>query len=157
MKSLKYVTPALLISTSICPCSTKILFTASNTESSLCTSHLMISHAPRAAEICRHSSFNFDSFLALAITVSPCEEKTSARDLPIPVLAPVIQMTRGFLVSIECYCFLPMSVRNSLRVFSSFRKAPSIALVVATEFNFSTPRMIIQRCCASITTATPSG
>ena len=37
------------------------------------------------------------------------------------------------------------------------RKAPSIALVTAKEFCFSTPRIDMHRCVASITTATPSG
>src|ERR1051326_7713397 len=47
--------------------------------------------------------------------------------------------------------------KNSFRVFWLSLKAPNIELVTATEFCFSTPRMIMQRCCASITTATPRG
>lgn len=45
------------------------------------------------------------------------------------------------------YCSSPrrMRVRNSIRVFSSFLNVPSIALVVATEFCFSTPRINMQR------------
>ena len=34
---------------------------------------------------------------------------------------------------------------------------PSIALVTANEFCFSTPRIDMHRCVASMTTATPSG
>src|SRR5262249_34312182 len=50
-----------------------------------------------------------------------------------------------------------ISSRNSIRVRASSWKTPSIALVTATEFCFSTPRIDMQRCAASITTATPSG
>ena len=38
-----------------------------------------------------------------------------------------------------------ISSRNSIRVRASSRKTPSIALVVATEFCFSTPRIDMQR------------
>ena len=44
-----------------------------------------------------------------------------------------------------------------MRVRELLRNAPSIALVTANEFCFSTPRIAMQRCVASITTATPSG
>jgi hypothetical protein len=37
------------------------------------------------------------------------------------------------------------------------RNTPSIALVMAREFCFSTPRMIMHMCCASMTTPTPWG
>ena len=50
-----------------------------------------------------------------------------------------------------------INARNSPRVRASSRKTPSIALVTATEFCFSTPRIIMHRCVASITTATPCG
>ena len=46
---------------------------------------------------------------------------------------------------------LPIRLRNSLRVFTSRRNWPSITEVVITEFCFSTPRIIMHRCCASIT------
>jgi len=49
-----------------------------------------------------------------------------------------------------------MSVRNSVRVATERRKLPSTAEVVIIEFCFSTPRIIMQRCCASMTTPTPS-
>ena len=44
-----------------------------------------------------------------------------------------------------------------MRVRALSRNAPSIALVTANEFCFSTPRIDMQRCVASQTTATPSG
>ena len=44
-----------------------------------------------------------------------------------------------------------------MRVRALLRNAPSIALVTANEFCFSTPRIDMHRCVASITTATPSG
>ena len=44
-----------------------------------------------------------------------------------------------------------------MRVRALSRKVPSMALVTAHEFCFSTPRIDMQRCVASITTATPSG
>ena len=47
--------------------------------------------------------------------------------------------------------------RNSSRVFASSRNDPSSALVIVFEFCFSTPRIIMQRCIASITTPTPRG
>ena len=49
------------------------------------------------------------------------------------------------------------SRRNSSRVFASSRNDPSSALVIVFEFCFSTPRIIMQRCMASITTPTPRG
>lgn len=49
-----------------------------------------------------------------------------------------------------------MSLRNSLRVEASRRKLPSMAEVTMLEFCFSTPRIIMQRCWASMTTPTPS-
>ena len=49
------------------------------------------------------------------------------------------------------------SARNSERVRASSLKEPSRHEVVMTEFCFSTPRIIMQRCFASITTATPAG
>ena len=50
-----------------------------------------------------------------------------------------------------------MSDRNSDRVSSSSRKTPSIDDVTAAECCFSTPRIIMQRWRASITTPTPCG
>src|SRR6185503_8540072 len=47
--------------------------------------------------------------------------------------------------------------RNSARVRASLRNVPRSELVTALEFCFSTPRIIMQRCCASITTPTPRG
>ena len=47
--------------------------------------------------------------------------------------------------------------RNSSRVFESSRKMPLSALVTAREFCFSTPRIIMQKWAASITTPTPVG
>src|SRR5204863_5542657 len=49
------------------------------------------------------------------------------------------------------------SLRNSSRVLASSRNAPRSALVTVFEFCFSTPRIIMQRWYASITTPTPSG
>ena len=46
---------------------------------------------------------------------------------------------------------------TSARVFGSDSNSPSMELVIAYEFCFWTPRIIMQRCCASITTATPLG
>jgi hypothetical protein len=40
----------------------------------------------------------------------------------------------------------PISVRNSVRVATEFRKLPSMAEVVIIEFCFSTPRIIMHRC-----------
>ncbi len=51
---------------------------------------------------------------------------------------------------------LPISWRNSIRVLQELRKAPSITEVFITEFCFSTPRIIMHMCLASITTATPA-
>src|SRR5436309_3486858 len=47
------------------------------------------------------------------------------------------------------------SRRNSSRVFASCSSAPRRALVTVLEFCFSTPRIIMQRWYASITTPTP--
>ena len=47
--------------------------------------------------------------------------------------------------------------RNSLRVCSWVLKTPRIAEVTVAECCFSTPRIIMQRCCASRMTATPCG
>src|SRR6266571_2676821 len=49
------------------------------------------------------------------------------------------------------------SLRNSSRVFASWSSAPRSALVTVLEFCFSTPRIIMQRWYASITTPTPCG
>ena len=46
---------------------------------------------------------------------------------------------------------------NSARVSAFSRKAPSMAEVTALEFCFSTPRISMHMCIASITTATPRG
>ncbi|MNY41593.1 hypothetical protein D3C86_1764220 [compost metagenome] len=56
----------------------------------------------------------------------------------------------------SCQLFRPMSCRNSWRVLLDSRKAPSITEVLITEFCFSTPRIIMHMCFASITTATPA-
>src|SRR3989338_5473564 len=53
--------------------------------------------------------------------------------------------------------FLLMSCMNSMRVLRSVRNAPSIVLVTQVAFCFSTPRMAMQRCRASMITATPKG
>src|SRR5262249_54776818 len=50
-----------------------------------------------------------------------------------------------------------ISSMNSARVSAFSRNAPSIAEVTAFEFCFSTPRMSMHMCSASITTATPRG
>src|ERR1700686_309372 len=50
-----------------------------------------------------------------------------------------------------------ISDRNSVLVSSSLRKQPSIEEVTAEECCFSTPRIIMQRWRASITTPTPCG
>ena len=47
--------------------------------------------------------------------------------------------------------------KNSDRVLTSVRNVPSIELVVASEFCFSTPRIIMHKWEASMTTATPRG
>ena len=47
--------------------------------------------------------------------------------------------------------------RNSSRVLGSSRKPPRSALVIVFEFCFSTPRIIMHRWNASITTPTPAG
>src|SRR5205823_10557832 len=49
------------------------------------------------------------------------------------------------------------SLRNSSRVLASCSSAPRSALVTVLEFCFSTPRIIMQRWYASITTPTPRG
>src|SRR5207253_8793418 len=49
------------------------------------------------------------------------------------------------------------SERNSERVRASSLKVPSKHDVFMTEFCFPTPRIIMQRCFASTTTATPEG
>src|SRR5439155_7634047 len=49
------------------------------------------------------------------------------------------------------------SRRNSSRVFASSSSAPRSALVTVLEFCFSTPRIIMHRWYASITTPTPRG
>jgi len=50
-----------------------------------------------------------------------------------------------------------MSVMNSSRVLEFVWNAPRMALVTTVEFCFSMPRMRMQRCSASVTTATPRG
>ncbi|MNT83720.1 hypothetical protein D3C72_2236290 [compost metagenome] len=47
-------------------------------------------------------------------------------------------------------------LRNSLRVAALSRNSPSITEVTIEEFCFSTPRIIMHMCCASMTTATPA-
>src|SRR6476619_5960686 len=49
------------------------------------------------------------------------------------------------------------SERNSERVRASSLKVPSKQDVFMTEFCFSTPRIIMQRCFASTTMPTPAG
>ena len=44
-----------------------------------------------------------------------------------------------------------------MRVRALSRNAPSMELVTQNEFCFSTPRIDMHRCVASMTTATPSG
>jgi hypothetical protein len=51
---------------------------------------------------------------------------------------------------------LPIRLINSARVFWSL-KDPNMALDVATEFCFSTPRIIMHMCLASVTIPTPCG
>ena len=46
-------------------------------------------------------------------------------------------------------------VRNSFLVFIESCMLPSMEDVVMSEFCFSTPRIIMHKCCASMTTATP--
>src|SRR3972149_7038718 len=53
--------------------------------------------------------------------------------------------------------FCRIRVMNSLRVSWRVRKAPSNVLVMIIEFCFSTPRIRMHRCSASMTTATPRG
>src|SRR5690606_30265635 len=60
------------------------------------------------------------------------------------------------LTAIYLFRFAEISLRNSLRV-EFLWNSPSNAEVVVIEFCFCTPRIIMQRCCASITTATPRG
>jgi len=50
-----------------------------------------------------------------------------------------------------------MRERNSSRVCTFSRNAPSMALVTVCEFCFSTPRITMHRCRASTTTPTPNG
>src|SRR5271154_2802246 len=54
-------------------------------------------------------------------------------------------------------CDFLISDRNSSRVCFCSRNSPSIALVTVPECCFSTPRIIMQKCCASHTTPTPLG
>src|SRR6266478_508703 len=58
-------------------------------------------------------------------------------------------------VSLQIYSL--SNERNSERVRASSLKAPSRQEVFMIEFCFSTPRIIMQRCFASTTTATPLG
>ena len=48
-----------------------------------------------------------------------------------------------------------IKLKNSARVEETSQKSPRMHDVFMTEFCFSTPRIIMHRCCASITTATP--
>ena len=50
----------------------------------------------------------------------------------------------------------PINCRNSMRVLLDSRNAPSMTEVFMVEFCFSTPRIIMHMCLASITTATPA-
>lgn len=50
-----------------------------------------------------------------------------------------------------------MIEKNSSRVAILLRKAPEKSEVVVNECCFCTPLICMQRCCASMTTATPSG
>src|SRR5262245_41102556 len=63
-----------------------------------------------------------------------------------------IENRGGNHLELEC-----TRLRNSLRVFWFSLNAPNMELVTATECCFSTPRMIMHRCWASMTTATPRG
>src|SRR6266550_5256339 len=59
-----------------------------------------------------------------------------------------------------CYLlphFSRIKERNSSRVCTFSRNAPSMALVTVCEFCFSTPRITMHRCRASTTTPTPNG
>src|SRR5690606_16326804 len=52
--------------------------------------------------------------------------------------------------------FQRIRLRNSLRVAALLRNWPSITEVTIEEFCFSTPRIIMHMCWASMTTATPA-
>src|SRR5882724_1067566 len=60
-------------------------------------------------------------------------------------------------VKILQLCRLRTSDRNSSRVCLLLRNSPSIALVTACPCCFSTPRICIHRCRASMITPTPCG
>src|SRR4029434_5670965 len=53
--------------------------------------------------------------------------------------------------------YLPMWCSASWRVLASFRNSPRTAEVTVTEPGFFTPRIVMHRCSASITTNTPRG
>lgn len=149
------VTPALFtrISTFEWRCST--FLATRSTARSFRTSHAYTSpFAPSSCWRC----FSGRRDRLVAITTSPAWTNARASALPMPELAPVIQTVRGERLVLNYGSKERlMRVRNSLRVLTSSRKTPSMALVVATEFCFSTPRIIMQRCRASMTTPTPSG
>src|SRR5438105_15662274 len=57
----------------------------------------------------------------------------------------------------RCLCYCLSKARNSPRVRASSLKLPRRHEVFMTEFCFSTPLIIMERCFASITTAAPLG
>lgn len=90
------------------------------------------------------------------ITVSGADFSLSF-GLSAPVAAALEEVLRVISALISYADRRLTSDRNSSRVSFRSRKAPNIALVVAPECCFSTPRIIMQKCRASQITPTPTG
>ena len=90
-----------------------------------------------------------------------CRRVRQSHLMPILMLtarSEEIDRVLGLEVGADDYVVKPFSMRELLaRVRALLRNAPCIALVTANEFCFSTPRIDMHRCVASMTTATPCG
>lgn len=153
----KYVTPALFTRTSTRPSVSQIFACAFATLDSERTSQTTEYATPPSCTICSTTRFSCRACLPETATAVPIRANARATAAPIPRDPPETHTTGAF-TSFMCYpSLLEMSVRNSDRVLMLLRNVPSIALVVANEFCFSTPRIIMHIWRASHTTPTPSG
>src|SRR6266852_297241 len=87
--------------------------------------------------------------------VVPAEVKQSKVGQPFLAVLTLFLGVRRCRLS--CQPLFPTNAKNSSRVCLFSRKAPSIALVTACPCCFSTPRICIHKCRASMITPTPCG
>ena len=71
--------------------------------------------------------------------------------------APYGALSHAAIVAVRVPTRMPMWFMASWRVRASVRKSPRTAEVTVTEPGFLMPRIVMQRCSASITTNTPRG